>query len=69
MVSHFPAKLKQTIGANTVYVKEITVDETFPAYVTADNAKAANDSYQSLIDDKIEDMRKDIKGSLRSISC
>lgn len=46
---------------DTVYVKEITVDETFPAYVTADNGKAAMDSYQSYIDDKIEDMRKDIK--------
>ena len=47
---------------DTVYVKEITVDETFPAYVTADNGKAAMDSYQSYLDDKIEDMRKDIKG-------
>lgn len=46
---------------DTVYVKEITVDETFPAYVTAENGKAAMDSYQSLIDDKIEDLRKDIK--------
>ena len=47
---------------DTVYVKEITVDETFPAYVTSDNGKAAMDSYQTLIDDKIEDMRKYIKG-------
>ena len=46
---------------DTVYAKEITVDETFPAYVTADNGKAAMDSYKTLIDDKIEDMRKDIK--------
>ena len=35
MVSHFPAKLETNDWGDTVYVKEITVDETFPAYVTS----------------------------------
>lgn len=46
----------------TRYYKEITVDGSFPAYVTSENGIAAMDSYQTLIDDKIQDLRKDIKG-------
>ncbi|WP_295211116.1 zinc ribbon domain-containing protein [Ruminococcus sp.] len=48
---------------DTVCTTEITVDDTFPAYVTSDNGEAAMENYRTVIEDKIQELRKDIKGS------
>lgn len=56
-------KLKGTPDADGYITKEFTVDDSYPAYVTASNGEAAMDFMKVSVDDKITDLRKDIKGS------
>lgn len=56
-------KLAGTADSDGYVSKEFTVDDTCPAYVTAENGEAAYESIQSKVDDEIQDMRKDLKGS------
>lgn len=56
-------KLAGTPDADGYVSKEFTVDSSYTAYVTAANGVEAMDSFQSTIDDKIQDLRKSIKGT------
>ncbi len=56
-------KLAGTPDADGYVSKEYTVDASYSAYVTAANGVEAMDSFQSSIDDKMQDLRKDIKGT------
>lgn len=56
-------KLSGTPDADGYVSKEFTVDASYAAYVTAANGAEAMNSFQSSIDDKIQDLRKSIKGT------
>lgn len=56
-------KLAGTPDADGYVSKEFTVDASYTAYVTSANGIEAMDSFQSAIDDKIQDIRKDVKGA------
>lgn len=52
-------QLKGTPDADGYYVKEYTVDDTMPKYVTAEDGKAAFDSFKTL-EDQITEIRKNV---------
>lgn len=56
-------KLAGTPDSDGYVSKEFTVDASYTAYVTAANGVEAMDSFQSTVDDKIQDLRKSIKGT------
>lgn len=55
-------QLKGTPDSDGYYVKEFTVDDTMPKYVTKDDGKKAYDSFKTL-DDEITEIRKRVTSS------